>query len=522
LGDTGRPSSDAPFNFMNSRRRPVRLLTLALALAVAPLAAAQESGPPEGRLLRFPDIHRDTVVFVYGGDIWQASASGGAARRLTSHAGLELFPKISPDGRWIAFSAEYTGSRQVYVMPAWGGQPKQLTFYNDVGPMPPRGGWDNWILGWTPQGKILVRMNRVPWSNRMGRYYVVDPAGGLETPLELPEGGSASLSADGTKIAYTPVDREFRTWKRTRGGRAQDIWIYDFAANRSERLTDDPGTDNFPMWTGDTVYFTSDRERTLNLYAYDLRSKAVRKVTSFTEYDVLWPSLGPGGIVFMNGGYLHRFDLATQKSARIPITLGAALDTSAPQFKDVKANVGRVDLSPSAARAVFEARGELFTLPAKDGAPRNLTETPGVREMAPTWSPDGKSIAYLSDESGEYEIYLRPQEGGPARRLTTDGGVWRLPPVWSPDSKKIAFGDRRQRLRILDVASGAITDVDKGTREDLDVYRWSPDGKWLVYEKSHDTRIPGLAVYSLERKQVLPLGDGLTPDSSPVFSADGR
>ena len=226
------------------------LLALAASLAMTPARAA-ETGPPEGRLLRFPDIHRDSVVFVYGGDIWQASSAGGAARRLTSHAGLELFPKISPDGRWIAFSAEYTGTRQVYVMPAWGGAPKQLTFYNDVGPMPPRGGWDDWVLGWTPEGRILVRMNRVPWSNRMGKYFVVDPAGGLETALELPEGGSASLSADGKKIAYTPIDREFRTWKRTRGGRAQDIWIYDFVAHRSERLTDHPGDRQLPDVDGE-------------------------------------------------------------------------------------------------------------------------------------------------------------------------------------------------------------------------------------------------------------------------------
>ncbi|HET8645766.1 MAG TPA: acetyl-CoA synthetase, partial [Vicinamibacteria bacterium] len=291
-------------------------LTLAVLASLAAPAAAADAGPPEGRLLRFPDIHGDFVVFVYGGDIWRAPVAGGPALRLTTHAGLELFPKISPDGRWIAFNAEYTGTRQVYVMPAWGGAPRQLTFYNDVGPMPPRGGWDDWVMDWTPEGRILVRMNRVPWSERMGRYFVVDPEGGLEAPLELPEGGSASLSPDGKRIAYTPIDREFRTWKRERGGRAQDVWIYDFARRKSERIVDHPAGDNFPMWAGDTIYFTSDRERTLNIYAYDLGTRAVRKVTDFRDYDVLWPSLGPGGIVFMQGGYLHRLDLAGGASTR--------------------------------------------------------------------------------------------------------------------------------------------------------------------------------------------------------------
>ena len=495
----------------------------ALLLPAGPGRSTAPDGPPEARLLRFPDVRGDAVVFVYAGDIWRASTSGGPACRLTSHPGLELFPKLSPDGKWIAFSAEYTGTRQVWVMPAWGGAPKQLTFATDVGPLPPRGGWDNWVLGWTKDGKVLVRMNRVPWNNRMGRYYLVDPKGGLETPLEIPEGGSASFSPDGTKLAYCPVDREFRTWKRTRGGRAQDVWTYDFAAKKSERLTTWEGTDNFPMWWGDAIYFTSDRERALNIWRLDLRTRETRKLTSFTELDVLWPSLGDGKIVFMNGGSLFALDLATEKTARIPITLGSDFAARVPAFRDVSPNVAGAALSPSGARVVFDARGDLFSVPAKDGATRNLTATPSVRERDPAWSADGKWIAYLSDEMGEYEVWIRPQDGsGSPRRLTTDGAPWKFAPVFSPDGTKIAWGDRSQRLRVVDVATTKVTDVDRSGFGDIDVYSFSPDSRWLVYEKSHPTRLPGLWVHSLATKKSFPLGDGLTADFSPVFSADGK
>ncbi|NJL29679.1 MAG: hypothetical protein HC897_18200 [Thermoanaerobaculia bacterium] len=317
--------------------------------SLAPLAAA-EGTTGEARLLRFPDIHDDFVVFVYAGDVWRVPVAGGEARRLTSHAGQELFPKISPDGAWVAYSAENSGSRQVWLVPAAGGEPRQPDLLHRRRPDAAARGWDNWILGWTADGKILVRMNRTPWGERMGRYFTVDPAGGLETPLILPEGGSASLSPDGTKIAYTPVDREFRTWKRTRGGRAQDVWIYDFAANRSERLTDDPGTDNFPMWVGETIYFTSDREDTLNLFAYDLESKKQRKLTQFDTWDVLWPSLGPGAIVFMNGGYLYRFDLATEKSSKIDVRISTELPATVPA-SNRSATSSRAPTSPPPARA---------------------------------------------------------------------------------------------------------------------------------------------------------------------------
>ncbi len=504
-------------------RLELRRLLLSFLLAPILFGTAVLADGEATRLLRFPDVHEDFVVFVYSGDLWRASSDGGTARRLTAHAGLELFPKISPDGKQIAFTAEYTGSRQVFVMPADGGASRQLTFYNDVGAMPPRGGYDNWIMDWTPDGKILVRMNRTPWGQRMGRYFVVDPAGGLERPLELPEGGSASLSPDGAQIAYCPVSREFRTWKRTRGGRAQDIWIYDFDQKQSTQLTESVATENFPMWSGKTIYFTGDADSRLQLYAHDLPSGRQRRLTTFDTFDVLWPSLGPDAIVFVNDGYLHRFDLERETSRMIPIRVESDMPLRAPYFKSLAEDADSATLSPSGSRVVVEARGELFSVPAKNGPTRNLTRTSGIREMSPTWSPDGLWIAYLSDATGEYEVYVRDQMGTePARQLTRDGSVWRFPPTWSPDSLRLAFGDRDRRLWILEVSSGKLTEVDRGERGDLDTYVWSPDSRRLAYQTTHPSRMNGIAVYSLDSEQVTLLGDGLTNDYSPAFSDDGK
>lgn len=501
-----------------ARLRPVAWSLAAALWLSAPIAAA------EGRLLRYPSIHRDFVVFTYAGDVWRAPSAGGRAWRLTSHPGVELTPKISPDGQWVAYSAEYSGSRQVYVVAAAGGTPTQLTFYNDVGAMPPRGGFDYWIQGWRADGQILVRMNRTPWGERPGRYFLVDPQGGLERPLPVPVGGSASFSPDGTSLAYTWFDREFRTWKRYLGGRNQDVWTLDLESMESRRLTDWAGSDNFPMWHGGSIYFTSDRDETLNLFVHDLASGRQRQVTDFDEYDVLWPSLGPDAIVFMNGGWLYRLDLAGGAVERIDIELGGDLPATVPHWEDASDDIAGADVSPDGKRAVFEARGDLFTVPEKDGATRNLTATSGVRESAPAWSPDGAWIAYYSDATGEMELYLMPQDGrGEAQALTDGGAVWRYPPVWSPDSKKLAFGDSDHRLQVLDVGEGALDIVDTDSQGDIDTYRWSPDSAWIAYEKSHpETRLPSLAVYSLATETSTLLGDGLTFDFDPVFSADGR
>jgi tricorn protease len=478
----------------------------------------------EARLLRFPDIHQDKVAFVYAGDIWVAPSRGGRAERLTSDEGLELFPKFSPDGRSIAFSAEYSGSRQVFVVGVDGGAPRQLTFYNDVGPMPPRGGFDYRVLDWTPDGKhILVRANRLPWGVRMGRPYLVPAAGGTETPLPIPESGPGMFSPDGTRIVYTPISREFRTWKRYRGGRAQDVWIFDLETGRAEQVTDFEGTDNQPTWVGDTIYFTSDRDRRLNLYSWNTGSRETRQVTHHEDFDVLWPSAGPGQVVYECGGYLYRFDPAREASERIPIELGGDFRGTLPGFRNVRDNIASGALSPSGKRALFGARGEVFSAPAKEGEIRNLTRTPGIREMAPTWSPDGRWIAYLSDRSGEYEIYVRPQDGsGQERRVTRDGDTWRFPPRWSPDGRKLAFGDKKQRLRYADVERGDVVDVDTSRGNDIQDYRWSPDSQWLVYTKVAESFFSSIYVYSVEQKRVHALTDDLTNDFEPVFDPEGR
>ncbi|MDT8323584.1 MAG: S41 family peptidase [Bacteroidota bacterium] len=493
---------------------------------ITPNGITPNGNTPNGstRLLRFPDVHGDRVAFSYAGDIFIASTSGGMARQLTAHAGQELFPRFSPDGRWIAFSAEYSGTRQVYVMPSKGGEPRQLTYYNDVGVMPPRGGFDHQVLGWTPDGgHVLFRANRLPWGVRMGRFYTVPVDGGLETPLVIPEGGTGCFAPDGRRMVYTPISREWRTWKRTRGGRAQDIWMFDLEAVTAERLTDHVMTDNQPMWIGNTVYFTSDRGFTLNIYALDLESRNIRQVTAHSDYDVLWPSAGGENIVYQSGGWLWLLDTRSGETRKLDITVAVDGRQSLPVFKNVSANISSSAISPSGKRALFDARGDLFTVPARYGAIRNLTRTQGVREHSPAWSPDGASVAYVSDATGEYELWLRAADGsGEARQLTTGSATWIFPPLWSPDGRKLAYADVGHGLRVLDLESGDISDVARGRRGAITHYRWSPDSRWIAYSNAAPSDMTGIWVYSLASSSSTLLSSGYSNDFAPAFSADGR
>lgn len=505
----------------------LRTLLTAVAVAVTPVissvALAYET--QDTRLLRFPDIHKESVTFVYAGDIYIANTKTGKSTRLTDHIGFETFPKFSPDGKRIAFSAQYNGSRQVYVMNRDGSQLKQLTYYNDVGVMPPRGGFDYRVLDWTPDGKhIVFRANRTPFGKRVGRPYMVPADGGLEQPLAIPETGGGMLSPDGKKYVYTPIDREFRTWKRTRGGRAQDVWVYDLENNKSQRLTTNRATDQQPTWVNNNIYYVSDRDYTLNLYKHQ-ESKAPEKVTNHTDFDVLWPSAGPEAIVYENGGYLYRFDDATGRNEKLTINVQGNREYTMPYTKNVSNFIDSMDVSHDGKRVVFSARGEVFSVPVKHGPTRNLTHTPKGREIAASWSPNGRYIAYMSDVSGEYEIYLQDRaNNNKVKQLTSNGSIWRFDPVWSPDSKKLLFADQNHTLWWLDIKTGKQRKIDtaKFNEDSLTSYIWSPNSEDIVFVKNNENRYASLWHYNINDKDVTRLTDDMSSERNPAFSPDGQ
>jgi tricorn protease len=502
----------------------IRRSLILLIFFAAPLAISAEM--PEGRLMRFADIHNDKIVFSAAGDLWLVSSAGGEARRITTDPGLELFPKFSPDGKWIAFTAQYDGNFNVYVMPAEGGQPKQLTFEPDSVAVPERMGPNNQVINWLPDSQhILFLSRRDTFNDWFGRLFTISLEGGLPERLPIDKGGLTSFSPDGSKIAYNRIFRNFRTWKRYTGGMAQDIAIYDFKNKSYQRITDYPGTDTYPMWHGDTIYFGSDRgpEHRINLYGYSLKTKQTKQLTDFKDYDVEWPSLGPDAIVFSNGGYLHTFDLKSQKARKLTVYLPGDRDLARPRWANVSKYVTDFDISPDGNRTVMTARGDIFTVPAKEGSIRNLTQTPGIREKYAAWSPNGKWIAYLSDRSGEDEIYIVPQEGmGKEIRITTDGKMFRMPPVWSPDSKKLLFADKDLRLFYVDIEQKTPVLIDKGKYFDITQYVWSPDSNWVAYARQEENNNSTINLYSLADKKITPVTSNFTGSQSPTFDPEGK
>jgi tricorn protease len=481
----------------------------------------------EARLLRFPAIHGDQLVFTYAGDLHTVSADGGVARRLTSDVGYEMFPRFSPDGRQLAFTGQYDGNTEVYLMPAAGGVPRRLTHTAtlDRDDVSDRMGPNNMVLGWHDNGRVVFRTRGTGWNSFIGKLYLANTQGGIPEELPLSQGSWCSFSPDRSQMAFNRVMREFRTWKRYRGGMADDIWIYDFETKQIENLTDHPAQDVFPMWHERRVYFVSDRDelKRMNLYVCDLETREISQLTRFTDFDVKFPSLGNNTIVFEHGGFIHRLELETHDVRRVPILIQEDLAVGRDGWKEVRSQINSYDLAPDGKRAAFTARGDIFTVPARHGPTRNLTRSSGVHDRNVTWSPDGRWIAYISDATGEDEIYLRPHDGqGAPTQLTTNADTYKYALRWSPDSQHLLWSDRKNRLQFIHVQTKEITLVDQATAWEISQYAWSPDSRWIAFARPEERSFPRIALYSVADQAWRHATDPWFASSEPAFSADGK
>ena len=492
------------------------LLALALILVIM-TAADAEAVTEESRLMRFPDIHGDLIVFTYGGDLWTVPTTGGTATRLTTHTGGEGFAKFSPDGATIAFTGMYDGNQDIYTIPTTGGIPKRLTYHSS----------GDLVVDWHPKGdKILFRSIRESKTNpgpRYRRLYTIGTGGGYPEALPLFEGELTSYSADGKRIAYNRMSREFRTWKRYKGGMAQDIWLYDFEKNESAKLTEFEGTDAFPMWHGDKIYFISDREHTMNIYCLELESRKITKLTNHKEYDIKFPSLGGDSIVYENGGYLYVLDLNTEKSNRIKVAIPSDHSWRRTRYVNASRNIRYFNISSTGKRAIFGARGEIFTVPAEKGEVRNLTNTSGIRERSPAYSPDGKWVAYLSDKSGEYEIYTIKSDGtGEENQITKGLGNYPWVIHWSPDSEKILFHDETYQLYYVNIEAKKIIVIDEDPVFDIGSYSWAADSKWIAYAKNNDHAYSSIHLYNIDEGVAHKVTGDMYNDYNPSFDPGGK
>lgn len=493
---------------------------IAFALCVAAVANAQT------KLLRFPDISGDRTVFTYGGDLWTAPASGGAAIRLTSHPGMEVFGKFSPDGKWVAFTGQYDGDEQVYVVPAAGGVPRQLTFYPAKGPFTPRWGWDNQVYGWTADGKrIIFKSQRDSWALPIARLYSVSVEGGPAQALPMPEAGSGDFSPDSSRIVYSPQSRDFRPEKRYGGGQANALYIFDLKTNDAKRITEGPRATRDPLWVGNTIYFNSDRDGHFNLYAYDVSGGKTTQVTNNKTWDVRWPSSdGQGRIIYELNGELQVLDTNSNRSNAISIAVPNEGLSSRPSRVSAANNIESVGLSPKGERALFVARGDIFTAPIEKGPTRNLTHSSGAHDKWASWSPDGSRIAYISDATGEEEVYIAQQDGlKPAEQITRGGSAMRYQPEWSPDSKRIAFSDKDGKLYVVTLADRRVTEIADSPHGQIRDYTWSPRGNYLAFSYDDNAnRFSAVRIWNPADGRVTKVTDEMFNAYSPAWDPQGN
>jgi tricorn protease len=496
------------------RRVLVALVLLPLLIALHPAAAAAQT-----RLLRQPTVSERHIAFSYASNIWITDRAGGAARRLTSAQGEETLPKLSPDGRWVAFSAQYGGNTDVYMVPVEGGEPRRLTWHPGA----------DLVQGWSPDGRRIVFASARAAAPSGGaiRFWSVSVDGGLPEALPMPRAFQGKYSPDGTRFAYRMATSWDDEWRNYRGGQNRPIWILDLATHELETTPEwDGSKDIDPVWIDETIYFLSDRDWAMNVWSYDTRTKALRQVTRFADFDVKSMDAGGGVIVFEQAGYIHELDPRTGSTRRVDISVRGDFPWLMPQWKPVAERITNAAISPTGRRAVFEARGDIFTVPAEKGDWRNLTSTAGVAERNPAWSPDGKWISWFSDHAGEYRLFIAPQDGaGERREIELPEPSFQFTPAWSPDSKKLLFTDTHLRLWVVDVATG------KATHAGTDTYMapersmnpvWSPDSRWIAFARRLDNQFRAIFVHSLESGRTEQVTDGMSDATWPAWDAGGK
>src|SRR5687767_5516601 len=498
-----------------------RVLSVFAFLRLAVRAAAQDAPvKPHAGMLRYPDVSATHIVFVYANDLWVAPREGGIASPLASPAGQEMMPRFSPDGKTIAFQGNYDGGRDLYTVGLDGGIPNRVTYHPS----------SEFLCDWTPDGKLLFATGGRSLNVKVQEMFTVGAKGGYPSRIPVPYGTNGAVSQDGRWLAYTPHSTDFRTWKRYRGGMATDIWLFDLKDLKSRRMTTFEGTDSLPMWHGAKVYYLSDdgASHRENIWVFDTANGRRQQVTSFSDYDVKWPAIGPGQngrgeIVFQYGSSLQLLDLATGKSRAVDIRIPGARANIRPRAVDVSRFIQNWAVSPTGKRAAIEARGDIWTAPAKEGSPRSLTRTSGIAERDPAWSPDGRWIAYFSDATGEYELYLHPADAkGEPRKLTSGGNAFRYRPIWSPDSKQIVFSDKTGAFFLHNISSGQTKEIDRDPMIFSIRTSWSHDSRWLAYSKSDaKSRLSAIWIYNVQNGEKRQATQGMFDDVNPTFDRHG-